>query len=95
MPATHAETSSRGAPMYSASIAVVRWTLWHRPTVLMEVASPMAQQAMAMGLVYWSSQASGQAASMSRHTSRSTGMVRRALKTPPGPTVSPTAWSTP
>ena len=59
------------------------------------VALPSARQLPAMGFAYCSMTAPGlETSCMSRAISSSTGMVRMARKTPPGPSVSPTHWST-
>ena len=51
-----------------------------------------ARHSVVIGLVRLSNQASGQSSSMSRAMPTSTGMLRSARDTPPGPTVSPTGW---
>ncbi len=61
----------------------------------MLLARLMAQVLMAMGLTYCSSVASGHSASMSRHMSRNTGMVRRPRMMPPMPSVSAMVWRRP
>ena len=71
------------------------WTEWHSPTVRTLLRSATAQQSIAIGLTYCRSSASGQSSSMSRQTSRSTGIVRRPRMIPPTPSVSPIVWRSP
>ncbi|MEZ5216253.1 MAG: hypothetical protein R2715_06580 [Ilumatobacteraceae bacterium] len=55
----------------------------------------IAQQLIDIGLTYWSRVASPHSSSMSAHTSRSTGTVRRARMIPPTPRVSAIVWRSP
>ena len=70
-------------------------TEWHSPTVRIGLASATAQHSIAIGLTYLSSSASGHSSSMSRHTSSSTGIVRRPRMMPPMPSVSAIVWRSP
>ena len=65
-------------------------TSWQRPTVAIEVSRVTARHSTVIGLVMLRSHASGHCSSMSRAMPRSTGTLRSARITPPGPTVSPT-----
>ena len=53
------------------------------------------QQLIAIGFAYCSSSASGQTSRMSAAIGASACMERSPRKMPPGPSVSPTAWSMP
>ena len=95
MPAQRYRISSIGTPMSPASSSAVCCTLWHRPTVLIDVASLIAQQLIAIGFTYCRSIASAHSSSISWHTSSSTGTVRRARMMPPTPKVSAMVWRSP
>ena len=94
-PTTVGRSASAGLPRAMARSMHQLPTSWQRPTVLTEVSRQIERVRVVIGLVMLSSQASGQICSMSRAIPTSTGMLRRARLTPPGPTLSPTDWRMP
>ena len=58
---------------------------WQRPTVFTDVSRVTARHSVVIGFVMLSIHASGQISSMSRAIATSTGMLRSARMTPPGP----------
>ncbi len=67
----------------------------HSPTVFTPVSRVTERQSAVSGLVTLTNHASGATASTSRAMSSSTGMLRNARSTPPGPTLSPMGWRIP
>ena len=94
-PVTSRSRSAKRVSRSCESANRVPVTSWQRPTVLMSVSRVTARQSVVIGLVRLQSQASGHTSAMSRAMPTSTGMLRSARVTPPGPTLSPTGWRKP